>query len=151
MHMPTSYTPGLPAMPALPAICAAIAAVTAMALLHSAAAAPPPKKPMDALVGKPLSAVREQLVASRWAPVETGLTSSRGEPERSRGEAGKLFEAGYPEVERCTGGERNYCFFNYNRGGKCLRVRTLGVLRPDGEPKVHGIGDACPSKQKGRN
>ena len=68
--------------------------------------------------------------------------------ERSWGEAGRLLEAGYTEIERCTGSSRNYCFFNYSRRGQCLRVRTLGVLRPpDTEPKVHGAGDACASKQ----
>jgi hypothetical protein len=105
-------------------------------------------KEMKGLVGKPLSSVRSALLADGWQPQETALTTAKGVPERSRGEAGTLLEAGYPEVERCTGSSRNYCFFNYSRRGQCLRVRTLGVLRPpDGEPKVHGAGDACPSKQ----
>jgi hypothetical protein len=103
---------------------------------------------MNWLVGKPISTVRTTLLADGWVPQETALTRAKGAPERSWGEAGKLLEAGYPEVERCTGTSRNYCFFNYNRRGQCLRVRTLGVLRaPDTEPKVHGAGDACPSKQ----
>ncbi|MBL8345469.1 MAG: hypothetical protein JNN03_08505 [Rubrivivax sp.] len=105
-------------------------------------------KDMQWLVGKPLSGARSTLLADGWLPQETALTTAKGVPERSRGEAGTLLEAGYPEVERCTGSSRNYCFFNYSRRGQCLRVRTLGVLRPpDSEPKVHGAGDACPSKQ----
>jgi hypothetical protein len=105
-------------------------------------------KEMSGLVGKPISAVRSTLLADGWLPTETALTTAKGAPERSSGEAGRLLEAGYPEIERCTGSARNYCFFNYSRRGKCLRVRTLGVLRaPDTEPKVHGAGDACPSKQ----
>lgn len=113
------------------------------ALLPAAAA-----KDMNHLVGKPLAATRSALLAEGWQPQETDLITAAGEPERARGEAGKLLEAGYPEIERCTGGQRNYCFLNYNRRGKCLRVRTLGVLRaPDTEPKVHGAGDACPSKR----
>ena len=128
-----------------------LAIAVASSLPGIAAAAPPKKSAHDALVGKPFSAARASLLEQGWSPTETALTTSRGAPERSRGEAGKLLEAGYPEVERCTGTQRNYCFFNYSRGGRCLRVRTLGVLRPpDGEPKVHGIGDACPSKQNRR-
>ena len=102
-------------------------------------------------VGKPLSSVRSALLAEGWEPLETGLTTAKGEPERARGEAGRLLEAGYPEIERCTGTTKNYCFLNYGRRGKCLRVRTLGVQRgPGSEPKVHGVGDACPSRQARR-
>lgn len=105
-------------------------------------------KDMNWLVGKPISSARSTLLADGWSPVETALTTAKGVPERSKGEAGMFLDAGYPEIERCTGTARNYCFFNYSRRGKCLRVRTLGVLRsPDSEPKVHGAGDACPSKQ----
>jgi hypothetical protein len=106
---------------------------------------------MGRFIGKPFSDLRSKLLADGWQPQETDLITARGVPERSRGEAGRLLEAGYTEIERCTGSERNYCFFNYNRRGQCLRVRTLGVLRPpDVEPRVHGAGDACPSKQAKR-
>lgn len=108
-------------------------------------------KEMSALIGKPFSSVRSTLLAEGWAPIETNLTTAKGVPERSRGDAAKFLEAGYPEIERCTGGSRNYCFLNYNRRGKCLRVRTIGVLDlPATDPKVHGAGDACPSKQRAR-
>jgi hypothetical protein len=106
-----------------------------------------PGKDIEALVGKPLSIARGTLVERGWEPQETALTTAKGALERERGEAGKLLEAGYPEIERCTGGAKNYCFFNYKRHGKCVRVRTLGVLTPDGEPKVHGVGDSCASRQ----
>lgn len=126
-----------------------LGALLALGALASAQAAG--KDPMSALVGKPLSAARSSLLAGGWEPQETALTTSRGELERTRGEAGRLVDAGYPEVERCTGSSKNYCFLNYRRGGRCLRMRTLGVLvPPDGEPKVHGVGDACPSKQARR-
>ena len=93
---------------------------------------------MTWLVNKPLSQVHNKLLADGWLPKETNLTTAKGALERSRGEAGVLLEAGYPETERCTGAPRNYCFFNYTRG-QCLRVRTFGVLCPsDTEPKVHG-------------
>jgi hypothetical protein len=130
----------------------AIAIVVAtLAAPFTAAQAQGTPKELSHLVGKPLSSVRSTLLAGGWEPQETALTTARGQPERSRGEAGRLLEAGYPEVERCTGSSKNYCFFNYRRGGKCLRVRTLGVLaQPDLEPKVHGVGDACPSKQTRR-
>ena len=105
-------------------------------------------KDMTWLVNKPLSQVHSKLLADGWLPKETALTTAKGAPERSQGEAGVLLEAGYPEVERCTGAPRNYCFLNYTRRGQCLRVRTLGVLRPpDAEPKVHGAGDSCASRQ----
>jgi len=117
--------------------------------LGGAHAAGKDSKEMARFVGKPLSSARGTLLAEGWEPTETALTTSRGAPERARGEAGKLLEAGYPEIERCTGsGGRTYCFLNYGRRGKCLRVRTVGVLQaPESEPKVHGVGDACPSKQ----
>ena len=105
-------------------------------------------KDMTWLVNKPLSQVRTKLLEDGWLPKETHLASAKGEPERSKGEAGLLLEVGYTEVERCTGGARNYCFLNYTRRGQCLRVRTLGVLRATGaEPKVHGAGDSCASRQ----
>lgn len=106
-------------------------------------------KGMTWLVNKPLSLVHSKLLADGWRPKETLLTTAKGAPERSWGEAGVLLEAGYPEIERCTGAPRNYCFFNYTRRGQCLRVRTLGVLRPPNtEPKVHGAGDSCASRQR---
>ncbi|MBL8340962.1 MAG: hypothetical protein JNL30_05780 [Rubrivivax sp.] len=126
-----------------------LAVLGAAACLVGPAAVAAPGKEMTALIGKPFSATRAKLVAEGWTPVETHLTNSRGEAERSRGEATKFLEAGFAEIERCTGGAKNYCFLNYKRGGKCLRVRTLGALElPASDPKVHGAGDACPSKQK---
>jgi hypothetical protein len=123
----------------------------AAALLSAPLPAQAAGKEMTALIGKPFSATREKLLAEGWAPVETNLTTARGEAERGRGQAAKFLEAGFPEIERCTGGAKNYCFLNYNRRGHCLRVRTLGVLDlPASDPKVHGAGDACPSKQKPR-
>lgn len=106
-------------------------------------------KEMSGLVGKPFSSVRAKLMDDGWTPVETNLTTAKGLPERSRGEAAKYLEAGFPEIERCTGGSRNYCFLNYSRRGNCLRIRTVGSLDlPTADPKVHGAGDACPSKQQ---
>ena len=108
-------------------------------------------KDMAWLVNKHLSQVHGKLLADGWLPKETNLTTANGAPERSSGEAGVLLEAGYPAIERCTGAPRNYCFFNYTRRGQCLRVRTLGVLRPPGtEPKVHGAGNSCASRQSKR-
>lgn len=108
-------------------------------------------KEMSGLVGKPFSVTREKLLSDGWAPVETNLTNAKGVAERERGEAAKYLAAGYVEIERCTGGSRNYCFLNYKRRGTCLRVRTLGALDlPASDPKVHGAGDSCPSKQQAR-
>lgn len=117
--------------------------------LALAAQAQPKGKEMSGLVGKPFSVTREKLLSEGWTPVETNLTNAKGVPERERGEAGKFFAAGYTEIERCTGGARNYCFLNYKRRSTCLRVRTIGTLDlPATDPKVHGAGDACPSRQK---
>ena len=125
--------------------------VFALCLTGAVHAAGKENKEMTALVGKPFSTVREKLLADGWTAVETNLTSAKGVPERSRGEAAKFLEAGFAEIERCTGGARNYCFLNYNRHGKCLRVRTLGVLDlPASDPKVNGAGDSCPSRQQAR-
>jgi hypothetical protein len=106
-------------------------------------------KEVSGLVGKRFSVVREKLLADGWTPAETNLTIVKGAPERERGEAAKFFAAGYTEIERCTGGARNYCFLNYKRRSTCLRVRTLGKLDlPAADPKVHGTGDDCPSRQR---
>ncbi|MCC6248016.1 MAG: hypothetical protein IT499_09695 [Rubrivivax sp.] len=136
----------------VPFIAPFIALLGALLVFAAAPAAAQTKgKVMAGLVNKPFSATREKLLADGWAPVETNLTTARGAPERERGEAGKFLTAGYNEIERCTGGKRNYCFLNYKRGNTCLRVRTLGTLDlPASDPKVHGAGDACPSKQKAR-
>jgi hypothetical protein len=121
----------------------------ASAALPLAAGAAPPTKEMAAMVGKPFSTTREKLLEQGWEPVDTNLTTAHGVPERSRGEAGKFLDAGFNEIERCTGGQKNYCFLNYKRRGHCLRVRTLGALDlPARDPKIHGAGDACPSKQQ---
>lgn len=129
--------------------CAAAAAL----LLAAAGVCPPGAhaagKEMTAIIGKPFSATREKLIEQGWEPVETNLTTAKGAPERSRGEAAKFLDAGFNEIERCTGGQKNYCFLNYKRRGTCLRVRTLGALDlPAQDPKIHGAGDACPSKQQ---
>jgi len=144
--MPLTRTPRTSRLPCL---LAALALSVSGVGLGAAHAAGKDSKEMARFVGKPVSSTRSTLIAEGWEPIETALTTSRGAPERERGEAGKLLEAGYPEIERCTGsGGRTYCFLNYGRRGKCLRVRTVGVLQaPESEPKVHGVGDACPSKQ----
>lgn len=136
----------MPTHPHLPkARMLALLAVVAALPLHAQTTG----KAMSGLVGKPFSVTREKLLADGWVPVETNLTSARGVPERERGEAARFFAAGFTEIERCTGGARNYCFLNYKRRNTCLRVRTIGTLDlPSSDPKVHGAGDACPSRQK---
>lgn len=137
----------------MPATVTPRTVLVAATLLAGAAASMPSAhaagKEMTAIIGKPFSTTRESLLAQGWEPVETNLTSSRGVPERSRGEAARFLDAGFNEIERCTGGQKNYCFLNYKRRGQCLRVRTLGALDlPTHDPKIHGAGDACPSRQK---
>jgi hypothetical protein len=125
---------------------ALLAAITLLGMPAHAAG-----KEMTALIGKPFAATREKLIEQGWEPVETNLTTSKGVPERSRGEAAKFLDAGFNEIERCTGGHKSYCFLNYKRRGACLRVRTLGSLElPAKDPKIHGAGDSCPSKQQTR-
>ncbi|MCW5636327.1 MAG: hypothetical protein KIT17_23525 [Rubrivivax sp.] len=127
---------------------AALAIVLLFTMLVAAPARAAPSKELAALIGKPFSAIRGKLIEQGWTPVETNLRAIGGVPERARGEAAKFLEAGFTEIERCTGGAKNYCFLNYSRRGKCLRIRTLGVLAlPDTDPKVHGAGDACPARQ----
>jgi hypothetical protein len=126
-------------------LAAAIVGLLVPGSVHSAG------KEVSGLVGKPFTSVRAKLLDEGWTPVETNLTTGRGVPERSRGEAAKYLDAGFPEIERCTGGSRNYCFLNYNRRGHCLRIRTHGKLDlPATDPKIHGANDSCPSKQRAR-
>ncbi len=56
-----------------------------------------------------------------------------------------MYNAGIIEVESCTGTGRNYCFYNYEKDGVCLRISTQGEYYPerDVEPILDAWKFAC--------
>lgn len=67
------------------------------------------------------------------------------EPENQWGDAGALYKAGLIEVEMCSGTGKNFCFFNYESKGKCLRLTTQGEFSYGKyEPTVIERSQECP-------
>jgi hypothetical protein len=67
------------------------------------------------------------------------------EPENQWGDAGVLFKAGFIEIEMCSGTGKNFCFFNYEYRGKCLRLLTQGEFSAGKyEPTVIKESAECP-------
>lgn len=79
--------------------------------------------------GQDLSEIRGELLHEGWMPVTTDLKMHDGTLEHNFGDAGELFRSGYPEVESCSGADANYCFFNYAKNRRCLRMETQGERR----------------------
>jgi len=86
------------------------------------------------------AALRLQLIDSGWLPLITHLVMPDGTLERDFGDARIMKDAGFEEVEFCTGVDLNYCTFNFYKSGECLRVTTLGEYSAtDGSPRVSKI------------
>jgi hypothetical protein len=87
--------------------------------------------------GQEFGSARSALVRAGWKPIET-FTALEGEPERLHFGAGEVFRAGFKEIESCMGTGNNPCFYNYQRGDRCLFLITEGEYEPlrRMEPKV---------------
>jgi len=86
--------------------------------------------------GENFSKARQYLVASGWKPVISHKMLGDME-KRSWGDARLLFDAGFDEIEYCSGTGREFCFFNYRTGRSCLRVTTAGEYRKElDSPKI---------------
>lgn len=79
---------------------------------------------------------RHALLREGWQPVETFAKTGFDELAHSSGDAAPIYRRGLREVERCTGVEVNYCFFNYRKNKQCLMVFTSGEYIPNKAPKV---------------
>lgn len=98
--------------------------------------------------GQSITKVRQTLIKSGWTPRRTYLMwgENNDEPENKWGDAGALYKAGFVEVEMCSGTGKNFCFFNYQHGGKCLRLMTQGEFIPGKyAPLVIQESSECPS------
>ena len=81
---------------------------------------------------------RTHLVKLGWLPVITHKAMADGTEEREWGDAKQMKDAGFDEVESCSGTGPSYCFFNFKKRNACLRVTTAGVLKKEhGSPRVH--------------
>jgi hypothetical protein len=90
---------------------------------------------LSAAYGKPptrYAELRSALLSSGWRPRIVVVVFTDGGREWDWGDARVMFESGFVEIERCTGVERNFCFFNFRKGRMCKRVTTAGELNRDG-------------------
>lgn len=95
--------------------------------------------------GMLLSRARAQLLMDGWKPVRTDEKMHDGTPERTFGSARTFVEAGYEEIETCTGTGLNFCLLNYEKNGRCLQITTQGELIPGlGEPRLWRWINECP-------
>jgi hypothetical protein len=95
----------------------------------------------------PYVAYRSTLLHSGWRPDIVIVVFADGTRERDWGDARNMKEFGFIEIERCTGVERNFCFFNFRKGRMCKRVTTVGEFTRDGSyPRVTTVETARCSK-----
>lgn len=100
------------------------------------------------VVQKPILGARATLIKSGWMPRETFLMNAEGQRENQWGDAGILLRAGVVEVEFCTGTGVGYCFYNYRKKGRCLRLLTQGEFSPgEYQPQVIKQTRECPAKE----
>lgn len=95
--------------------------------------------------GVPISKVRAELLKDGWTPVRIDKRFSQGPVENQSGDGRVILEAGFFEVETCSGTDSNVCFFNYQKNGQCLRLTTEGEYIPSvGEPILVSWSHDCP-------
>ena len=73
------------------------------------------------------SNVRRSLMRSGWRPVVRDSKSRSGAAELV-GDTRIMFDAGFREVESCSGIGPNYCTFIFKKGRTCRFVVTVGEL-----------------------
>lgn len=96
----------------------------------------------------PISQARHALKLAGWEPRRTALDRGDGIDENQWGDARMLYQAGYVEVESCSGTGANYCFFNYRQARQCVRLLTVGEFKlGEYEPKVVSHSRQCPAPQ----
>lgn len=100
------------------------------------------------VTGLKLSEARKEILLQGWLPVKTYMPGYEYHSFRkNEGESAPIFEAGYIELEYCSGTGPNYCIFNYAKSGQCLRVISRGIyLAGKYEPVVKSTDSECPDK-----
>ncbi|MBV8660264.1 MAG: hypothetical protein JO142_20795 [Burkholderiales bacterium] len=106
-------------------------------------------EPLPVRVGQPLPQARKALLAAGWQPRPTTLAFPDESLQKELTEPSLLIEAGFVEVEYCSGTGANYCFFNYIKKGQCLRLVTAGESSPPDHrwASVHHVLRECPSPE----
>jgi hypothetical protein len=92
-----------------------------------------------------LSHARAVLMRDGWEPVRTFLRYRDGSLQKQFGDSRIILQAGYPEMEYCSGTGLNYCFLNYRKHHVCVRMETQGEYHPEfhREPIVVGWTHEC--------
>ena len=96
--------------------------------------------------GTAISQVRAQLLKGGWTPVRIDKNIYfDNRPGNQIGDGKALFAAGYFEVESCDGSGADFCDFNYQKNGQCLRLTTRGEYDPPVyEPYLFKWNNKCP-------
>lgn len=96
--------------------------------------------------GESIVEARAALLKAGWMPVRIDERMADGTRENQFGDARLFFDAGYVEVQECTGTGTNPCILNYQKDGKCLQVITVGEYHPEwsDKPDVLRWTDDCP-------
>jgi hypothetical protein len=109
----------------------------------------PRKKSDRSLFAKDIRDARKMLLAQGWKPLRTNKRWPDGTYQNQEANAGMLFDAGFIEVENCTGIGDNHCNFNYAKAEQCLALHTIGEYIPDiaAHPEVINWSNDCPSEK----
>jgi len=68
------------------------------------------------------------MIRQGWKPRVTNDTYTDGTKVKASGDARDMLDAGFVEIETCTGTDDNVCWFNFKKGNRCLRIITIGEL-----------------------
>ncbi len=77
---------------------------------------------------KPYAVWRARMLRRGWKPRITNDTYIDGTKVKDSGEARDMLDAGFVEVEDCSGTDYNFCDFNFKKGDYCLKIITIGEL-----------------------
>ena len=79
-----------------------------------------------AKVREPYSLLRNRLIEQGWAPRITNQRFDEVILEKEFGDAENMLNAGFVEIEYCSGTSLNSCKFNFQRKMSCLTIITQG-------------------------
>lgn len=96
--------------------------------------------------GESFLEARAALLKAGWRPVRIDKRWADGTRENQFGDGRLFFDAGFIEVQECTGTGTNPCILNYQKDGMCLQLVTEGEYLPerDSIPDVLRWADDCP-------
>lgn len=74
---------------------------------------------------------RLKLISKGWVPFKSSRHVKGRILGNDTGDAGIMRSSGYPEVERCTGVEQNFCSFIFKKKNICRIITTTGEYSSD--------------------